>query len=462
MSEFLFRYERLEPTTWAYLSALLIIALFFKFNRIFSIRNLDLLLLLMLAPGLLGIRLGIEYDSPSAELFGYWWLFGVNGVLLVRALWDSAMVRRPLLDPNMNASGLLFLAVSLFLFLMANVITSEPDASDMLSAQRAHSLSHRQASTLEQVSLETHGPGFPLLFTLPEISTSRMLGERGELPADVEVESEVDNDSKDNATAPADSTEDAPTPPAPAIPFTTGQLVTAKVAAIISQAMIFLGMVLIGAKHFENFTMGCAAAMLYLLLPYTAMWTGSVTHLLPAALIVWAVFNYRLPMLAGVLLGLAFGTVYYPVFLFPLWISFYWRRGVVRFAIGVGIALAALVITQIATSSDFAMFAERMQQMFGIHWPQSENLTGAWHYWNPVFRWPILATFLGMSLLTFPLWPQPKTLASLLSCSAAVMLGVQFWHAHSDGLALAWYLPLFLLMVFRPNLEDRVAVNVVR
>lgn len=67
-----------------------------------------------------------------------------------------------------------------------------------------------------------------------------------------------------------------------------------------------------------------------------------------------------------------------------------------------------------------------------------------------------------MSLLTFPLWPAPKTLASLLSCSAAVMLGVQFWHAHSGGLALAWYLPLLLLMVFRPNLEDRVAVNMVR
>jgi hypothetical protein len=287
-----------------------------------------------------------------------------------------------------------------------------------------------------------------------------MLGARGDLPAVVDDEEENEDPEAANTATPGNGEPAAEEQPAP--DFTTGQLVTAKVVAIISQAMIFLGMVLIGARHFENFTMGCAAAMLYLLLPYTAMWTGSVTHLLPAALIVWAVFNYRLPMLSGVLLGLAFGTVYYPVFLFPLWISFYWRRGVVRFAIGVGIALAALVITQIATSSDFAMFASRMQQMFGIHWPQSENLTGAWHYWNPVFRWPILATFLGMSLLTFPLWPQPKTLASLLSCSAAVMLGVQFWHAHSDGLALAWYLPLFLLMVFRPNLEDRVAVNVVR
>jgi hypothetical protein len=48
-----------------------------------------------------------------------------------------------------------------------------------------------------------------------------------------------------------------------------------------------------------------------------------------------------------------------------------------------------------------------------------------------------------------------------MSCSAAVMLGTQFWHAHSGGLALAWYLPLMLLVFFRPNLEDRVALQVV-
>jgi hypothetical protein len=42
------------------------------------------------------------------------------------------------------------------------------------------------------------------------------------------------------------------------------------------------------------------------------------------------------------------------------------------------------------------------------------------------------------------------------------MLGTQFWHAYGGGLALAWYLPLLILTVFRPNLEDRVATNVVK
>ena len=457
MSEFLYRYEKPDPTTWAYLSALLIVALFFKFNRVFSIRNLDLFLLLMLAPGLLSVRHGIEAGSESTALFGYWWLFGISALLLIRALWDSAMVRRPLLEPNMNAAGLLFLAVSMFAFLMANILNGVPDEYDLSSAKRAEHLSHREATRLEGASLDTHGPGCALVFWLPSITTSGMLGDKGSDPVTVEAQ-----DNGVNGQGTVENNTDPELAAAEAEGFTAAQEVTSKVVTILCQAAIVLGMILIGARHFENFTMGCAAATLYLLLPYTAMWTGSGTHVIPAAFIVWAVVCYRLPILSGLMLGLAFGTLYYPVFLVPLWLSFYARRGLWRFVIGFAIALLAMIVTQIATSSDFPMFVERMQQMFGFRLPQMENLSGAWSYWPPVFRWPVLATFLGMSVFTMPFWPSPKTLASLLSCSAAVMLGVQFWHAHSGGLALAWYLPLLLLMIFRPNLEDRVAVNVVR
>ena len=43
-----------------------------------------------------------------------------------------------------------------------------------------------------------------------------------------------------------------------------------------------------------------------------------------------------------------------------------------------------------------------------------------------------------------------------------VMIAVQFWEGHGDGggMYLAWFLPLALLTVFRPNLEDRVALTV--
>jgi hypothetical protein len=40
------------------------------------------------------------------------------------------------------------------------------------------------------------------------------------------------------------------------------------------------------------------------------------------------------------------------------------------------------------------------------------------------------------------------------------MLATQFWLPDGGGLYMAWYLPLLLLTIFRPNLEDRVALSV--
>src|SRR4051794_41813115 len=56
MSEILFHYHKVNPTTWVYLSSLLMIGLFFQFNRFWSVRNLDLVLLILLAPGLLMVN----------------------------------------------------------------------------------------------------------------------------------------------------------------------------------------------------------------------------------------------------------------------------------------------------------------------------------------------------------------------------------------------------------------------
>ena len=41
-----------------------------------------------------------------------------------------------------------------------------------------------------------------------------------------------------------------------------------------------------------------------------------------------------------------------------------------------------------------------------------------------------------------------------LSTLAAVVIGVQFWYADQGGVYVLWYLPLLLLMMFRPNLVE--------
>jgi hypothetical protein len=47
-----------------------------------------------------------------------------------------------------------------------------------------------------------------------------------------------------------------------------------------------------------------------------------------------------------------------------------------------------------------------------------------------------------------------------MCCTAAIMVAAQFWHRFHGGTYMAWYLPLLLLTIFRPNLEDRVALAV--
>jgi hypothetical protein len=236
---------------------------------------------------------------------------------------------------------------------------------------------------------------------------------------------------------------------------------TARIMAIVSQLAIVAGMVVIGWRHFENLRAGIAAAVLYLLLPYTAMMTGRVDHVLPGALVLWALAAYRRPFLAGALVGLAIGTIYYPVFLLPLWCSFYWERGLRRFALGVSAALAVLVAALWLTSPDAAVFLGQLRQMFGWIFPGQVSLEGFWALPSndEVFRLPVLAAFIAM-IATLAIWPSPKNLGTLMSCTAAVLLGSQFWKAHNGGLFMAWWLPVLLLVVFRPNLENRMAALV--
>ena len=149
-AQILFGYK-LDPTTWAYISALMMIGIYFKFRRFWSVRNLDLVGLICFSPGLLLIYHGLPMQHAAdpivaargAELVqgGYVWLFAVSGFFLIRLLLDPVMVRRPLLEPNLSASGLTFTGIALLVFLMANVITSPKERLEYeLAKQETQSL----------------------------------------------------------------------------------------------------------------------------------------------------------------------------------------------------------------------------------------------------------------------------------------------------------------------------------
>lgn len=500
-SLFPFGYQRIHEVSWAYLASLLMLALFFKFNRFWSFRNVDLTLLILLAPGILmvnceqiwgnvpplqdparsavpgGSQVGPESATPNAEAAadglpppagdgippaagqpaapfqqvdsqeprnfeslgytervhraGYIWLFAVASVLLMRMLLDPLMVRRPLLDPNLSIGGLVFLGCSLLTFIFADIITSRPSAGSLVGARGAMKLVQREvAGESDRRDLIYHGPGYALLHVIPAIPTftaARTGRDDGAGAAMLEQSLQLE--------------------------------IAAKTLAIVGQIAMVFGLIAIGHYHFSNFRAGVGMAVIWLMMPYTIMYSGNAYHVLPASLIVWAIVLYRQPLASGLMLGLATGVSYYPLFLLPLWLSFYWESRVTRFLVGFLLALAFCVGGLAFTSEGVGHFFLQLQAMFGFWFPRTDQrlLQGIWTLgWEPLFRWPLLVAFVVLCV-SFVFWPARKNLGILIAYTSAVMIAVQFWHGYQGGTFVAWYLPLMLATIFRPNLEDRLA-----
>ncbi|MDA7979558.1 MAG: hypothetical protein MPJ50_12400 [Pirellulales bacterium] len=470
MQQFLYQYD-VNPTTWVYLSSLLIVAIYFKFNRFWSIRNLDLLGLLALAPGILMLAyrggetgnttspIDAAQDNPTlkeqgnssdanpssrrdgsdsrgsadsgtsvkdVQRWGFLLLFGVGFLFLVRLLIDTMLVRRPLLEPNLAPGGLAFLGIALFVFLMTNVLSApfpEKDDQQALAANLGKSEPVVNGSSLAAGHLEPHlqaVESHPVLRNLPSVPSRAF----------------------DNST----------------ISGHGNWRIPARIMIVLAHLIVVLGLLAVGLRHFGNLGTGVAMSSLYLLLPYTAQLVGRVEHVLPPALFVLSVVAYRRPAIAGFLLTscLAVMLCPLPLFLFPLWASFYWQRGLGRFTAGVGCGVIFLAVVLLALEG-LETFWSGAAVLLGSATFGVENASGFWTQSSWIWRIPVGALFLVVSL-AMAIWPAQKNLGTLIACSAVVMLGAQFWYPFNGMMYVHWYLPLALLTIFRPNLENRIAI----
>jgi hypothetical protein len=431
-----------NATTWLYFSFLLAVALFFKFSRLLSVRNWDVVTVFLLVPGLLLIQearpspatpekspavaaasvvgavggqslalpaaglSGIGTVARAADLapsrllwFGYLWLMVGSAYFLVRCLFDLVLVRRPALAPNLSFGGLAWLGGALFICLVA-------------------------------VAFRRTDPVAPSPVVPDHSATPPGAAKVGPEPVAVQaVQAAL-----------------RPLPPW-----------LMRLLAVLCHLAVAAGLVVIGCRHFQDAAAGMAAATFYLMLPYTGHYVGQVHHVWPTALLVWALAAYRKPAVAGVFLGLAAGTIYFPALLLPLWLSFYWKRGVGRFtaaflltvAVTVGATALILYLNRDLARVIVDTIAASDWQPWKV--PTAEGLWKGVHW---AYRIPVFIAYLAF-VLTTALWPYPKNLAHTIALSAAVLIGIQFWYADQGGVYVLWYLPLFVLLVFRPNLSDR-------
>lgn len=499
-----------NPTWLAYV-AFLVIAVYFRFSRIFSIRNVDLTLLLLLSTAIVvaGVYRDAPYekpeaiaklnsndaallgpstlvatdpvadpeagdvDSPSDSSFAEpggntetdpgeqispgpgleeledvtatlqdstdeekavhpvyqwasWTLMGLTLLLLVRLLFDESLTRRPRLEQNLNHAGITFLCIPAFGILMFSVLTENPVNSTVKAVEHGRALLERRDV---KVDPRTGGDEQPApTETLLAAGSAAVAQLSGNLP----------NSPDDN-------------------PETTSSAAAwlARIIVVLAHTLVVLGLLTIGRNHFANLQLGISMSCLYLLLPCTAVNVHELNHILPAACLIWAIASYRNPIVSGILLGLASGTLFFAAFLLPLWAVFYGRQGALRFTVSVLGITAVLVTCLMLISGDANSFTNKL--ITTANWTAYRLLDDSavvddGSISQLFIRIPMAAVFFVM-LTAMTVLPRPRNLENLLANSTCLVVAAQMWYPHDIGTYVLWYLPLFLIVIFRPRLD---------
>jgi hypothetical protein len=418
-----------NAASWFYFSLLLSQAIFFRFDRLLTLRNWDVVSLYLLVPGLLLLieahglqtKLPPGYRDPQSRpalaadilpedqeavmersdrllLIGYVWLIAGSAYFFGRCLFDLGLEKRPELPVNLNLPALAWLGAALFICLTAVAVRRLPDAPQHVGRGPVAVAKVKEGATaVAGFQAETAGW---------DRRTTAFWVERG--------------------------------------------------VAIVLHASVVAALVLIGALHFRDPAIGVGMACLYLMLPYTAYHVAQVHHVWPVAFVLWAIFCYQRPAAAGAWLGVAAGTAFLPFLLFPLWFGFYRGRGATRFALtfvgvsGLTLALTAGLLLLSGELREYLNVTLRLSEWQAWKAPRTEGLWQGSHW---AYRLPVFIAYVAFIVLTV-FWPTARNLGQVIAQSAAVVIGVQFWYADQGGVYVLWYLPLVLLMVFRPTLVD--------
>ncbi|RUL89038.1 hypothetical protein [Tautonia sociabilis] len=401
----------LGPEIWLLLTLLMSVSIFVSFRRPWSLRNLDLLLLFVLAPGIMALVGG----EGETTIVPFLWLFVGTGLWLLRCLVDLGLPRRPVLEPNLNAPGLTCLSAGMIALLVAETISLPIRVGE---ARNPAASDDRPSDAHEAVGAVSRVPGD---------------GTVGPLPV--------------------------PTRPG-VVRWRSTQIILSRVLAGVAHVGVVVGLILLGRGHFKRPIAGLSAAALYLVLPYSRIEVVDSGQLVPAALIVGALLWYERPVRAGLAIGLAAGWMPAGIGLLPLWFGFY--RG--RQAWGFGGASLSVLGLCVGAGRAFpplsrwaeAMGARGLAEAGLLPGLEPTTTAGLWSGIDPAYRLPVLIAYLAL-VLVVSIWPLRKNLGELIALSAAVLLASQFWYLEKGGTMVLLYLPLLLLMMFRPNLSSKRA-----
>ncbi len=125
-------------------------------------------------------------------------------------------------------------------------------------------------------------------------------------------------------------------------------------------------------------------------------------------------------------------------------------------AVAVGVIAGCVLLGWIAPLGEWAgaLGARSVSEVGLLPRFEPRSTNSFWVSIDSSFRLPVLIAYLALVLVTM-FWPAEKSLAELLSLSAALLVASQFWYLEKGGALVMLYLPLAIAMMFRPTLAMR-------
>jgi hypothetical protein len=192
------------------------------------------------------------------------------------------------------------------------------------------------------------------------------------------------------------------------------------------------------------------------------------SHIAPAAVTLLAFALLHRPAWSGVALAASIGVLFYPVFMVPAWLGYYWndRQQRNRFLLGFGVAsllIAGSVLLLSRPAHGRGLVGTVLYDTIGHQESPEAYGSSPFGFWGQRDGWrawamaplasgrsmtrPVVLVFFCFAASLFFV-AQGRAAAQLALMIAAVAMGAELWKIHATATYVTWYYPFLLIGLF--------------
>jgi hypothetical protein len=424
-----------EGPSFCWFSIVLVFIFLGSFSRLLSLRNLDVVLLYLICPFLI-----VLWENKRLAYAG---ILAVTLLFFLRCLLGMwVKTENELRDAARLRKGAVFVLVLVCLLHVQIVYERPVDDSGLCSVIGAEYLieTGRMPYGAEVGHIGVYGP---LLYLL-------------HVPANLILQPDIDFDLQRGAYEWG--------------PYEQFEMRGAQTVVLVFDLLAMLGLYCFGGKYGDKMT-GLLLCLAFALCPYVIGVGGAgglqwTSHIVGIAFVVFSLVFVSRPAVAGLLLGLASGMLYYPAFLCILWLCYYVRTGTRREALRflaafavVGLACVVMILILVVPGGD----SEGLSPLGAfvndtIYFQQFSDSYGGspfsfWGQYPDIAKWgkPIVGVSYLLFCLLIGFVPGPMNMRRLVALTAAILVATQFTLSHGGGTYIGFYIGPFIIVLFGPR-----------